>query len=125
MNATHKVTMTVRAADSNPNMVNDRQMNHWRCTLRREGKRMTVLFSMGLGLSGEPTVAAVLECLASDAAGYFNANGFDDWASEYGYETDSRSAHKCYKTTERQSMRLAKFMGDDLDALLYSPEHVA
>ena len=40
-----------------------------------------------------PALHDVLHCLVLDA-GVLDAGSFEEWASEYGYETDSRSAEK-------------------------------
>jgi hypothetical protein len=119
--------MTTERADSNPNM-DDTDMDHWRCKLRRAGPpsaRMTIYFSMGFGLKGaEPTLAEVLDCLASDAAGVENAQGFEDWAGEYGYDSDSRKAERTFRVCEKQAERLKQFIGDDAtyQALLFDCE---
>lgn len=58
-----------------------------------------------------PDVATVLNCLASDSRGYDNARGFEDWANNYGYDTDSRRAEAAYRVTGEQSKRLRYFLG--------------
>ena len=47
-----------------------------------------------------PTPADILNCLASDASAYENAKDFEEWASEYGYDTDSRKPKKIYKVVK-------------------------
>lgn len=74
---------------------------------------MVVYFSMGSAHHGEPALADVLNSLALDASGYENAQGFEDWANEYGYDTDSRKAERTYKVCQRQSERLREFLGED------------
>lgn len=109
------ITMTAERTYENPNMGTDSHypMDHWRCRLTTGRSRMTITFSMGKGHHGkEPTIGDVLDCLASDAACYENAGSFEDWCSEYGYDTDSRRAERTYKTVERQSVKLARFLGD-------------
>lgn len=66
----------------------------------------------------KPTVADVLDCLASDASGA--DQGFEDWAGDLGYDTDSRKAEETYKTIQRQTKELRKLIGGAaFDALLY------
>jgi hypothetical protein len=110
-------------ADENPNMP-ERDMNHWKCVLKVNGKQMTFHFSQGYGISGEPDVKNVLDCLASDASGYENASSFEDWASEYGYDTDSRSAERTYNAIAKQSDALRRVMGDQYDTLLWNTERL-
>ena len=120
------ITATAEWTDRNPNMdVED--MDHWKVTLRRKNPRrqMTVYFSMGYGHNGsEPTVEDVIDCLASDASGYDNARGFEDWAGDYGYDADSRKAERIYRAVERDAARLHRFLGVDYDRVLYDTERL-
>lgn len=111
------LTATAARVDKNPNMTSETPMDHWRVVLKyKDGGlvplKMTVYFSMGTGHKGKaPEAADVLDCLASDAAGVENARSFEEWASEYGYDTDSRKAHKTYTLCKREAERLLKFLG--------------
>lgn len=129
----HSVKISSEYTDNNPNWEQDGDrsyfMNHYKVVLsaRFDGKRrqMTTYFSMGLGLHGEPQAADVLDCLASDAAGVENAGDFEDWASEYGYDTDSRKAERIYKNCKRAANRLYKFLNSDSEiynGLLFETE---
>jgi hypothetical protein len=125
--ATLGITMTAQPTDHNPNMADSERMDHWRITLRRSNPRrsLTLTFSMGSGHNGaEPETADVLECLASDAAGFENATGFEDWAEEYGYDPDSRSAERTYRAVERETYRLRRFMGDEYQTLLWDTQRL-
>ena len=121
------ITMRALPTNSNPNMDTDgRVMDHWACRLRNDaGAEMRVTFSMGTGLGGRaPKVEDVLDCLASDAAGIANAQGFCDWCSEYGYDADSRKAKKTYDACCRGRDRLQAFMGADYKGLLFETERL-
>jgi hypothetical protein len=121
--AKHGVTIRSEWADANPNMDSDQQMNHYKVTLRAKGRQLTTYFSMGLGLSGEPKVGNVLDCLASDSASIENARSFEDWAGDLGYDTDSRKAEKTFKACERQAAKLKQFLGEDAyNELLWNTE---
>lgn len=123
-----KITAQAAAADTNPNMDQDNKdrMDHWRVVLQRPGKRMTVYFSMGSGHHGkQPEAGDVLDCLASDASSVENAQSFEDWAGDYGYDTDSRKAHKTYTVCKRKAERLRKFLGEEsYKALLWNTERI-
>ena len=96
---------------------------HYRCVFRWEGRRMTVYFSMGSALRNPPTIEDVLDCLASDASGYENSQGFEDWASEYGYDTDSRAAERIYRAVGQETRKLQAFLGSDAyEQLLWHTE---
>ena len=123
---TRGVRLTSTWVDRNPHMDDSRDMDHWRCTLSAEGRRMVVYYSKGFGHNGEePTVAELLDCLASDAAGVENATGLVDWCAEYGYDANSRSAERTYRTIQRQSDRLRFVLGEErYEALLWDTERL-
>ena len=121
----YRIKARAEWADSNPHMADSQNMNHFKVTLRAAGRQMTLYFSQGYGISGEPTAADVLNCLASDAASVENNNltGFEGWASDLGYDPDSRKAEKIFKTIEKQAERLKKFLGEELyKTLLWDTE---
>jgi len=95
--------------------------NGWRVTLKNgRGNRYTVPFFKGVGLPDTaPETLEVLNCLARDAAGYREAPTFEEWANDYGYDPDSRAAHKTFKACRRVSDRLESFLTDEeYEALL-------
>lgn len=121
------IRMDATMTDRNPNMDLDdwpRTATHWRCTLKRGRRTMTTYFSQGSAICNEPTAADVLDCLAGDAGGIENASGFEDWASEYGYDTDSRRAERTYNVAMRQTEKLRQFMGDAYETLLWKTERL-
>lgn len=70
-----------------------------------------------------PTVAEVLDCLASDASGADQS--FEDWCSDLGYDTDSRSAERTYNAVRQEMYDLRKLLGTaDFETLLYSVERM-
>lgn len=121
--ASDGITMKARPTDANPNMADSADMDHWRVTLRHVGRSMTLTFSMGSGHNGaEPQAAEVLGCLLSDYTGFCNCADFAEWAREYGYDVDSRKAERIYKNVRRQSVKLANFLGGQLEAYAYETE---
>ena len=77
---------------------------------------------MGPALTDEPDAADVLNCLASDASGYENAGSFEEWAGEYGYDTDSRSAERTFSAVESQTLALRSFLGERYGDYLWDTE---
>ncbi len=114
--------------DSNPNMADDkwaREATHWTCVLRRGGRQMTVPFSQGAAHVGPPELKSVLDCLASDASGVANAQSFEDWCSEYGYDTDSRKAEGVYKACVQSAKKLKNLLGEEAyEELLWNTERL-
>lgn len=109
--------MRATPVDKNPNMDQDdwhASASHWRCTFTRRDednrpRQMRVYFSQGSAHTKPPTAAEVLACLAMDAAGWENAQDFEDWCVEYGYDTDSRRAARVYRAVEATVDRLDRF----------------
>jgi len=126
----NRVSMTSEMVYENPNMEGMPQgSSHHKCkiTARVAGQRrqMTVVFSMGPAHYREPTVAEVLDCLASDAASVENCSGFEDWASDLGYDPDSRKAEKVYRACNLQANKLQNLLGpSQYSILLYDTERM-
>jgi hypothetical protein len=124
----HGITGRALIATDNPNMANDqwaRTASHWRVVLRCGGRRWTVPFSQGSAHTEPPTVADVLDCVASDIAGYRNARDVRDFASEYGYD-DHGLAQRTFELIARQDKRLTTLLGDDtaVETLLWNTERL-
>lgn len=122
----HKITMSAAQTNSNPNMTDD-TMDHWRCVLsRREGnqrKKLTIIFSMGMGHKGKaPKASNLLISLVRDASGVNDATSFEDWCREYGYDPNSHKAEKIFKACEREAKKLQNFAGDSYEQLMSCEE---
>ena len=123
-----QLIMSVRPVRRNPHMQEQLPRN-FECTIAFEGRGyhepLTVYFSQGSAHKKPPTLAEVLDCLASDASGVDNAQSFEDWANEYGYDTDSRKAEATYRACEKQAQELKALLGQDAyNQLLYSTERL-
>lgn len=79
----------------------------YKVRLHRAGRQMTTTWMQGLGITDDPNPRDVLESLFLDAAGYDNARGFEDWANDYGYDSDSRKAEALYRRVGQNAKRLA------------------
>lgn len=119
------ITITSTQTGNNPHVEDSDRMNNYKVRLRNaDGRTMRLYYSKGVGRNGaSPTAEEILDCLAMDASGIENAQGFEDWCSEYGYDTDSRRAEKTYKVCQRQAERLQKFLdADRYQVLLWEVE---
>jgi hypothetical protein len=56
-----------------------------------------------------PTLADVLYCLISDAD-VLNYASYEEWASEFGYDEDSRKGEQTYRLCLEQSLRLKRLL---------------
>lgn len=59
-----------------------------------------------------PELLDVLYCLVSDAS-VLEHPTFESWASEYGYDTDSRQAEDTYRACLELSLQLRALLGND------------
>jgi hypothetical protein len=124
----HGIRFSAEMTDRNPNMIEDewsRTATHWRCTIRKGRRVLTIYFSQGPAVCREPTAADVLDCLASDASSLDSSRGFEDWARDLGYDPDSRKAESTYRAIERQTEGLRRVLGDELcRELIYNVERL-
>lgn len=112
---TERLHFSTEWADRNPNIVEKdwpTGSSHWRCQFRRNGRQLTVYFSMGPAHTGEPQAADVLDTLASDASTIENAQSFEEWAAELGYDADSRKAERTYRIVQKQADGLKQLLGE-------------
>jgi hypothetical protein len=63
-----------------------------------------------------PTLDEVLNALVMDCSSVRNGETFDDWAGDFGYDTDSRKAEATYRACVETSRALTR-LGADFDAL--------
>lgn len=93
---------------------------------RSGGRQMTLSFHKGIGHAGNPPqLEEVLEAILSDAAGIENAHSFEEWADEYGFDSDGRKAEAIYRASVRQTDKLRAFLGDDYQAFLWETDNEA
>jgi len=116
------LTITSDYADSNPNMANSDNMNHYKVTIKRKFKlngnhldtrygfkQMTIHYSQGLGIEGEPKLDSVLDCLLCDSLGV-DGEIFEDFCDNFGYEIDSPLAKKSYNATIKNTNKLKNLL---------------
>jgi len=119
-----RISMVASYADHNPNMIEGGEnMDHWRCVFKMGRRSLTIYFSMGMAHNGkEPTAADVIACVVSDARGIDYCRSFEDWCSDYGYDTDSRKAERIFKVCERLAKSLKRFLAGEYEGLLQCEE---
>ena len=92
--------------------------NPWTVQLRYQGRQYTFPFWTGTGWTSEPNAFDAAHCVLSDAVGFENSRSFEDWAGDYGYDTDSREAERLYRAVERVHTNVKRLLGDDFDDLV-------
>ena len=130
------LTMKAISVRGNPLMTDmPTGSKHFRCAISGRDYKISVPFSVGPGivenwnrqrtLIGKPVyrpeLADVLDCLASEATGLENSKDFNDWCSEYGYDSDSRKAERIYNAVQEQTEELSRLLDAEgaYNALLY------
>lgn len=96
-------------APRNPHMNGMNSANHYKVTLKYEGRQFTLYYSKGAALRGEPTADEVIECLAVDFS--FIEYGLDDFVDNLGY--DREEARRIFNTIEDQGAKMFKLLGFD------------
>lgn len=81
---------------------------------------ITGYYSQGSAIKTQPTIADILNALILDTNSV-GITSFEDWASEFGYNTDSRKAFDIYHECMKEYEQLKTFFGSLLDEL-YSCE---
>lgn len=111
----HSFAITAHRADSNPNMLDSDDMDHWKVTLlapRTASKlfdRMTLTFSMGRGHKGAmPGAAEVLNAIALDCSALDMQ--LEEFQSEFGYD-DVRKARKVWNACRKEALKFESAFG--------------
>ena len=71
-------------------------------------------YNQGSGIKHEPRPDDVLCCLAGDIRSLENSSSFEDWAADFGYDSDSRKAFGIYESIKHENTRLVEALGEDL-----------
>lgn len=117
------VRMTVSRITSRPDRVAsdwDKKASHWLCEFHAADSTLATYYSQGSGHTfykhGQthvktPTISDVLGCLLMDASEFVDsAPSFEEWAGNYGYDTDSISALRIYESCKEMAAKLDKFL---------------
>lgn len=112
----NNISITSESIAENPNSKDWVDANHYKVKLKNGSKTMTIYFSQGLGITHEPDVPSVLNCLASDST--CESYTFNEFCDEFGYDSDSIKANETYKACLKNSKKLKKFLGVKFNDLL-------
>ena len=77
------------------------------------GATIETPWKQGYGIETSPTdtPAEVLDSLLADAWGF--TEDFEEWASEYGYDSDSRKAYQIWEQVRDQRPAVVAFLGGE------------
>jgi len=88
--------------------------NNHRVTVSKGGKRTSFEFWASIAnpeLRSPSDLREAFGCFLSDACA--GLQSFDDFCSDFGYDTDSRKAEKTYRACERAWEKAKRILGDD------------
>ena len=106
----HGFTMTaVEGADA-PDWPNFNGTS-WTVTLKRNGASFTTAFHQGIAHTGPPQLTDVVSCILSDITADLDV--FENWAADYGYDTDSRKAYKVWEQVRAVARGMRPLIGSD------------
>lgn len=105
----HGITMKVGAPKYGP-VDWDKEHDHYRfpVTISKDGQSMRVMFTQSLAQgSNPPDEYDIITCLAKDDPG-----SFENFCSDFGYDTDSRSAEKTYRAVKTEWKKVLRVFGE-------------
>jgi hypothetical protein len=95
----------------------DEARDIYRFTLTKDGKTYSGKFGQSISNSDygntPPRPYDVLSSLGSDVGHGDNVVTFEEFCDEYGYDEDSRKAHKVFKAVEKEKSGLRKLYSQD------------
>ncbi len=95
-------------------------MRAFDCTLTRGSVQIHMPFYQGTGHKQPPTAADVVSCMLSDASAL--GLSFEEWCSDTGYDSDSRSAERTYHACIASCKQIKALLGGHFD-MLREQEH--
>jgi len=107
----HKIEFSTAFAGYRKHFVDDKEKrNTYECTFKKREypiKTMSVMFGQSIVNTEKkkaPTAYDVITCLVKN-----NPGSFEDFCSEFGYDTDSRKAEKTYHAAYEEWMDVKSF----------------
>jgi hypothetical protein len=126
--------ITVDVVKDNGRQIDETGWEHLAFNVRLgyAGRTLTVPWRQGMGITTHPVHMAdsILDSLISDACAWQQAEDFEDFASEFGYETedpeDARRVRRIWQTIERLSPRVVALVGgqEEFDVLAYETDRL-
>ena len=111
---------SVKVSQRNDGMAGDwdKAASHYHCTLRRKTnyhdevttELMDFFYSQGSAHTTPPVLCDVMYSLTMDAE-VLDCSTFEEWASDCGYDEDSRKAEAIYKACQDNAKQFAAMFG--------------
>lgn len=85
--------------------------------------KMRGYYSQGSGIKNKPTIIDILNALSLDTQDVQSID-FEEWCSNYGYDSDSRKTYKIYKQCLHELDELINLLGDAGVRMLHKCEQL-
>ena len=110
----HNVKMKINSVNYCKHFSDDKEERYvFIITLSRNGKKYTFNFGQSIAAgSKEPTMYDILTCLEK-----YESRDFEDFCSNYGYDSDSIKALKTYKAVYKEYKAVVRLFGDIMEEL--------
>ena len=109
-------TMKAVYVDHKPYFVDDKESRDiYRITLKRNGDKYTFRFGQSIHNSDGNTPPTPYDVLASITKN--DPESFENFCSEYGYDTDSRKALKVYHAVAKEWENVKRLFSDVMEEL--------
>lgn len=110
----HNVKLKINRTTYGKHFAEDKESRYiFNCTLTRNRKRYTFNFGQSIAAGNtKPAMYDILTCLTK-----YNPETFENFCSEYGYNTDSINAQKTYKAVKREFNGVNRLFSDILEQL--------
>lgn len=103
-----------------------RGTHQYAVTLRLPGipsPSITVPYFQGPAIVSEPQIEDIVGCLVTEAGAYLSASSFEEFATDHGYNPDSRKAEAIFTRMGVAADELRNFLGEEiLNQFLYETE---
>ena len=85
--------------------------NKYKARITYNKKSMTIIYYTGSGWKKDPELEDILGSILQDIT--YLDYGFENFASEWGYDPDSRTAEKIYKDIQKQAKKINRIFNKE------------
>lgn len=107
----HGITLEIGSPDYGRHFHDDKESRYiFPVTLKCHGKQYTFKFGQSInGGDEEPTMYDILTCMTK-----YDPETFENFCSEFGYDTDSRKAEKTYKAVKKEYAAMKRLFSNEV-----------
>lgn len=111
----HNITSSITHLCLNP----ETNQDDWKVSISYKGKKYTFDYHTGIGhrKNGnpvKPNLKDILYCVASDCQSLDGCLDYESWASDFGYDPDSRKGEAIYRAVQKEASNMQKLLGHSI-----------